>query len=810
MMKKKTLRKDTIRTLTHSWGRFFSIFGLVALGTFALIGLKATGPNMRETGNTQFDANNLADVQILSNYGFDTSDVTLLENVDTIDTVEFGYLKDTVIDQTTTSIRLFSNTEEVSTFELIDGRLPNANDELALDAQYRDTYPINTTLMVDDMGGLKQTTFTIVGYVQSSEMIDNTMRGTTRVGTGELNTFAVLDEEAFSLDVFTLARVRFDDTKNLNAFDSSYSEAVDKNTQALETLLEEQAINRSNTLQNLDITYTVHNRNDFPGYTLFDDNTHRTDILAMIFPTFLFAIAALVCLTTMTRMVDEQRINSGTLKALGYSNKDIRFKFIFYGIIASASGSLVGVLAGHTILPTLIYNASTANFAMPDLQLHFYLLYTIVALFISIFCTVGVALLVVNKELQDRPSVLLLPKAPKNGSTILLERIPFIWKRLSFNSKVTARNLFRYKQRMFMTILGVTGCTALLISGFGLRDSIQGIVQRQFSEIVHYDMIAVQGESSTSQLSTDVQNAINQDDNISSYDALHLKSVYALDNNKVKVKDIQVMAIDNVATFTNFISLYDAQTKDAIQLDDEGVVITQKMATLLNIKVGDTLQVYNDADIKYEIKVVAISEMYVGHTIYMTKTQYEKIFAQDYAYNAHLITLNNKEDQNQVASNLMQLSGIKSIQTNDQISSSINAVIVGLDKVIIVLLICATILAMIVIFNLTNINISERIRELSTIKVLGFYPEEVTMYIYRETIILSILGITVGFLVGTLLHSLMIVNLAPTNVMFYQSIVWTNLALSASITLAITFVIMIIMHIKLLRVNMLDALKSVD
>lgn len=850
---KRTLWKDICRTLTRSWARFFSIFGLVALGTFALIGLKVTGPNMRTTALQQYEKQNLADIQVTSNFGFSSEDVDALKQLDFIQKIEFGYVVDTVIDDTTTSIRMFSLTSHVSTYEVEDGSLPTSKDEIAIDNEYHDTYKIGDTIHVNSKDSLYATSYKVVGYVSTVEIMDREQRGPTSVGTGELNTFGAILPEAFNQDVYTLARVRFNSTNNLDPFREAYTTQLEKNRKQLKQALDIQAMKRKQAIQDeklpaienaihevamnlsmlelnpvkfsneivttsaklealkqqqnqintVQVTYNLYDRNTFPGYTLFHENSKRTDMLSAIFPTFLFAIAALVSLTTMTRMVDEQRLQSGTLKALGYSKADIRFKFIFYGLISSILGSILGIVAGHTILPKVIYEASTASFTMPDLKLFFYPFYSLVAVLISIFCIVGVTIWVVNHELKAKPATLLLPKSPKGGSRIFLERITFIWKHISFTYKVTARNIFRYKQRMLMTIFGVAGCTALLISGFGLRDSMSEMLQRQYQSIMDYDMLAIQN----TQVEDSHLDSVQAIKGLSSEFVIQTKNinVYNLDN---KHQSAQLMVFNDAAIFNKYISLLDKTTKKTLDTN-KGTIISDKMATLLGVSVGDTIKVKVGSK-QYQLKISGINEMYVGHYVFMNSKTYEHIFNDIYSPNAFLIKLKSNHDANYVASQLMAMDAIQTVQQSNQIEATIDAIIVGLDKVISVLIICAIMLAMIVVFNLTNINVSERIRELSTIKVLGFYPKEVTLYIYRETIILSIVGILVGFGIGYILHQMMVLLLPPETVMFYPNLLWSNLVLSSLITLTITLVIMVIMHIKLKRIQMLDALKSME
>ena len=557
--------------------------------------------------------------------------------------------------------------------------------------------------------------------------------------------------------------------------------------------------------------YTVSDRRDNDGYKTYLDNSQRIDILSNVFPVFLFAIAALVSLTTMTRFVEEERINMGTLKGLGYSNRDIYKKFIVYGLVSSTLGSAAGAVIGHTLLPVIIFNAYAATATFSHVELHFYPLYTIAAFAIAILCTVLSAYLVAVKELREQPASLLLPKPPKISSGILLERIKPIWNRMSFTYKVTARNLFRYKKRMFMTIFGVAGCTALLITGFGLKNSLSGIVDKQFEHLIKYDLIVVNNNHLDDSETMELDNQLN-DEGIKQTTDVRFENLTVVAGDNNDTQSINLLVPEDETNFKDFVHLQNRESGQKIELKNDGVVITERLANVLDASIGDTIELTDSDDQISEMQVTGITEMYMGHYAFMNKTEYEDIFGKSFSSNASLVTLKDHSVSNieKNAADFISLSAVKGVQQNIQLSTSINAIMKGLDKVVLVLIIASTMLAAVVIYNLTNINVSERIRELSTIKVLGFYDKEVTMYIYRETIILSILGILVGYVIGYFMHAFIIYSLPPEDSMFSPDLWLSNFGLSAVITLLITFAIMIVMHYKMKHVNMLDALKSVE
>lgn len=559
-------------------------------------------------------------------------------------------------------------------------------------------------------------------------------------------------------------------------------------------------------------TYQINNRKEGnPGYKTFLEDSTRIDSLSNIFPVVLFAIALLVSLTTMTRFVEEERGNLGLLKALGYSNREIRKKFMVYGLVSSGLGALVGTIIGHTFLPLAVFNAYTASSTFSNLRLTFSPLWTIVAFAIAIACSLLPAYWVVRKELKEVPASLFLAKVPKAGSRILLEKMDFIWKRMSFTYKVTARNLFRYKKRMLMTIFGVAGCTALLVMGFGIRDSISGLASKQFGQILHYDMIAIEKNKVSDKEKEAINKKLNSSE-IENYLPIAFENLTKEASGKLEKQEVSLIATNQSDDLSKYVSLESRKNNQKIVLNDSGAVISEKFAELLGLKVGDSLTLKDDENKPVRIKVSAITEMYMGHYIFMNQSVYQKVFKKDFMTNGQLIKLKNDSVNNiqKMSAQLMQEDGIQAISQNSDLKKVIESFMYGINSVMIVLITCAMLLAIVVIYNLTNINVSERIRELATIKVLGFYDREVTLYIYRETILLSFLGILVGFGLGNYFHQVIMNQLSADQIMFAPGLLWTNLLLSAAITFATTLLLALVVHFKLKAVDMLGALKSVD
>lgn len=555
------------------------------------------------------------------------------------------------------------------------------------------------------------------------------------------------------------------------------------------------------------ISYYVNDRKNDSGYDTYQSNSEKIELITNIFPVFLFAVAALVSFSTMTRFIDEERQNIGVLRALGYSKLDTSLKFVIYSLTAALTGVFIGAIGGYWILPRIIFNAYTANLTLTNFQSGFSWKYLFLTFLISILCTTGAAVIQLFIVLRAKTSELLLPKPPKNGSRILLEKIKPFWQHLSFNYKVTLRNIFRYKVKMIMTILGIAGCTGLLMMGFGIRDSLAGIGQKQYSEIIKYDLIAIDKNS----LSSEQSSRLNQ--KLSSSQVNKYLPVY-FENVSKKIagtnQDLSIIVPEKSSQISKYISLRNRSSGQKINLNSRGIVISEKLAKLLNLSIGDELSLVTTNGKKVKLPISNICEMYMGHYVLMNSKVYQKYFNKKVNSNAQLIELNNKKQTNSFANSLMKTGAVSAINLNTNNQQIIDSLIQSMNKVIFLLIGLAALLAVVVIFTLTTTNLEERMREIATLKVLGFYNNEASLYIYRETIILSIFGILIGFLVGNWLHGFIIDNLAPLNAIFRPRILFSNYLLSALIPLVITGIMAIFVNRKIKEVNMLEALKSVD
>lgn len=601
-----------------------------------------------------------------------------------------------------------------------------------------------------------------------------------------------------------------DGQKEYEAGVAKYQEAQAENLPQLQDAETELAKQEKELADIKPAEYFYFDRDDNPGYAEYSENADRIASIATVFPVFFFLIAALVSLTTMTRMVEEKRGEIGTFKALGYRNWEIAQKYLLYAATASMIGAIAGLAIGYQIFPTLIFNAYGSLYNLPKVVTMWYPQYTVISTIVALLCTAGAALVVLRVDLFSTPASLLRPKAPKPGQRILLERIGPIWRRLSFIQKVTARNLFRYKLRMMMTILGIAGCMAMIITGFGLRDSISDIVTIQFDKIWHYQAIVTLNEDVTDEESKDYYTDLDDVPNFKAHMPISSET-YQYVKKGINTQDVTVYVPQNPKEISEFILFNDRVSGKKFTLNDDGAIINEKLADLYEVKVGDDIPLTDSDNHTYHIKVHAIVENYTMHFAYMTPTYYQKIFEKEPNYNSDFLLFDhtpNDTEEGKVAEQLLENDSVVNVTFLTQIGSSLSDTLNSLNIVVWVLIISAGLLAFIVLYNLTNINISERIRELSTIKVLGFYDNEVTAYIYRENIVLTFLGILIGCLFGKLLHGFVLQTAEVDMVMFSPQIHWLSYIYSALITLLFSIIVMIFMHRKLKKVDMIEALKS--
>ncbi|NQS63779.1 FtsX-like permease family protein [Streptococcus suis] len=1121
-MKKKIYWKDIRQSLLTSKGRFLSIFSLMMLGALALTGLKVTAPNMEQTAQAYITDQKTMDFAVISGLGISQADLDEIGSIDGT-TVEAGYFKDVVAKKNQTAVRLFSATKSISTYKLLEGKLPSQKGQIALSPSLQASYKVGDRFQVTepDKDGtiLNQSTFTVVGFVASAEIWDNETMGMAASGDGQLTGYGVVADEVFQSEVYTIARIVYDDLANLPYYSQAYQEKLDQHQEDLEKLLADNDEQRLETIQaegqteifqgekeiaqaqsqlnqaaeelasgqeqvasgrsefargrakvvqteaelraaqaqllknkfeleeskkeldgrkaqleqtasfldgyqmeletsaqqlekakqeldsqnaqlsqtasqistgraswfqaqqeldleianhlqegqtlsdypdllarqeGLDVEksrldqmesvheqanqaylqgydyyqtkqneynsnlaqyqtwnqeyqaglaryqaglsqyeqgiaaynkgvedyewglsqlessnqllrqeelrleeadkelsqaqsqfsekkasadqeisqaqteiaqaksdlsklekapYQVYTRTSLPGgdgYTTYSNATRSIAAVGNVFPVVLYLVAALVTFTTMARFVDEERTQSGLFKALGYTNRQIMAKFILYGLAAGLAGTIVGIIAGNLLLSPLISNIITQTTVIGPAKLHFYPLWTGLALLLSLASSVLPAYLVARRELTEKPAQLLLPKPPVTGSSIWLEKWPAIWSRLSFTHKVTARNIFRYKLRMLMTIFGVAGTVALLFGGLGIRSSISGVVQRQFGELIHYDMLVVENSRATEEELDKLTHFLQSDQVRQSLPVAFEQLNQTVEENSQR-KNLSIsLYISDRRDFGNQVSL-ESSTGQPIKLSDRGIVLTEKLAQIYGVSVGDKLSLTLE-DKEVSVRVEAVADMYAGHFIYMTDSYYEQVTGKQKTANAYLVQL--KDSQlghiQTLASQLLAMPAVRSLVQNTSLIDMLTTIAGSLQTIMTILVILSILLGLVILYNLTIINMSERIRELSTIKVLGFHNKEVTMYIYRETIALSLIGMLVGLVGGIYLHKLLLAMIGSDSIRFNPSV---GLEVYLIPILAISGILAALgwyINHHLRKVDMLEALKSVE
>ncbi len=552
----------------------------------------------------------------------------------------------------------------------------------------------------------------------------------------------------------------------------------------------------------------VWDREDFGGYTAFRDDMMKVDAIAAVFPVFFILVAALVCLTTMSRMVEEERTQIGTMKALGYGEGAIVSKYLIYSISASLMGCVLGLSVGFKLFPTIIIGVYRTMYTIPDPMTPFRWDYAFWCTMAAVVCTSAAALVSCRKELRSVPAQLMRPKAPKSGKRVLLERIPMIWKRLSFTYKVTLRNVFRYKRRAFMTIIGVAGCTALMVAGFGIKHAIGAIVTRQYGEIFCYDGIVALDEVEQSEKDTAFDDILNH--------SLVDSGLFAVQklidvSNGEKILEVYLVVPEQVNGLEDYIVLRDRRTHEPLTLQENQLIVNEKLAKVMGWSVGDSI-LLNDEELSGHAIISDITENYTLNYVYMLPTTYQTVFGQAADYNTVLFDMTElgESKESQLAQDLLENETILGVSYASSGNEKFMDMVNSLDIIVWVLIASAGLLAIIVLYNLANININERVRELATIKVLGFYDKEVSAYIYRENNISTALGILFGLVMGTVLEQFALVVVEADNLMFAPDLPYTVFLYSAILTAVFAGLINLIIHFKLKKINMVESMKSVE
>lgn len=559
-------------------------------------------------------------------------------------------------------------------------------------------------------------------------------------------------------------------------------------------------------------TWYVYDRDTLTEYSGYGENAERLGAIGRVFPVLFFLVAALISLTSMTRMVEEQRTAIGTMKALGYSKMSIAKKYLGYALIATAGGSVLGVLIGEKILPYIIVYAYGILYQhITHILVPYQWIYAWMAAAAAIVCTMAATFFACYKELVAQPAVLMRPPAPKNGQRVFLERIKFIWKHLSFTWKSCIRNLTRYKKRFFMTVFGIGGCMGLMLVGYGIKDSCYEIAELQFRDIQMYDGSVYLKEDISDEIRQNLLDYMKDDSDISHYMQTSMKNV-TLVNGKNK-RDTYQVVFSEPKDVKDYFDFHDRKSKEEYTLDDEGVIISEKTGKLLNAKAGDTIEIKDEENGNKKVKIAHTCENYMGHYIFFTPSYYEKVYGENSEYNSIFFAGqkgDTQEDYNKIGEDILTQDGALSVSYMRDIEKQLDDMLKSLNLVIVVLIISAGMLAFVVLYNLNTVNITERQRELATLKVLGFYDLEVAEHVYRENVLLTFIGAAVGVVLGKFLHAFIIDTVEVDTAMFGRNINFSSYMYSLLFTILFSLIVNGIMYFKLKKIDMVESLKSIE
>ena len=876
------LLTDTAREILHSKKRFLSLFVMSFLAVGFLAGLRMTAPDMQTTLDHYYDRLRFMDLRIVSMLGLTEEDLQAVSGVPGVLEAEGSYTLDALSGEE--CVNLFSVPEKINLLELMEGRMPQAADECvtevkmleALHKEVGDTITIDTresfnrVLEEDPLAGNGSQstlhTYTIVGVVRSPLYISRT-RGSSSVGSGNLTGYVVLPRECFNRDVYSTIYLRIEGLEELDCYrDDSYIDRVDAFADGMKPLARERARIRREQVSR-DVTFTdmmaavvsgiaesgsseagalasleaskgdwyILSRETIRSYVEFTTDAERMSDLADVFPLIFFLVAALSSLTTMTRMVEDHRAEIGTLKALGFSTRAISIKYIGYALLASLTGGGAGLLFGGIALPSLIYYEWGILYFLPRLEAGISPVVALYSLGSAVLATAGAAYAACYATLLERPAELLRPRAPKPGKRVFLENIKPVWSRLSFIQKVSVRNLFRYKKRFWMTIIGIAGCTALLVTGFGLRDSIFDVLDWQFDDLMPYNMTITLSSDMTPADRSALMEALEKDPGIGSLIGCYEKTI-SVKTEHATVNNVIMKASTAWSTparqeggteqqgsaAEEFLLLYPradgmrrygkVEELPYLAPTDDTVVIDEKMSDLLEAREGDTITLVDTDEAEYEAVVGAVCENYVNHHLFITATNYKRIFGSKPRDNLLMVktTDANGSSPEETAERISAMRGVLTCSRIDETRDHFYESMQSLDIVVWIIILAAAMLAFLVLFNLTNINVTERVRELATLKVLGFYDGETASYVYRENIFLTLMGAALGLFMGKGLHRWLISTIEMEYMIFGRGLHARSYLYAVILTVVFSLSVNIFSFFYIRKIDMVESLKSVE
>lgn len=818
---KTKLLKHIFMKIKDNYKRFLSLICMAFLGVGFYAGIQSSSPDMLKTLDNFYDENNVYDISVISNVGLTEDDLLKLSKIKNVELAINIQEKDTYleIEENNYVVKLIEYNSQMNNVYIKEGRLPKNNNEVSVDNALLE----NNNLKLGDSITIDGKKYSIVGNV-ISPLYFSAERPNSNLGSGKVDYYIYVYNGSLDLEAYSNIYITVKGAKKYLTNSDSYKKLINNVKKDIDLIKDKQQDIRYDELYS-DIIETSEmygisiDESKFikPKWYIYDrlDNTSYKELInasdnlkkiGNIFPIIFFAISVLVSLISMMRMIEEDRVENGTLKSLGYNSFHITLKYVIYSLLATTIGSSVGAIFGSYMIPSVIWNIYKKIFFIPKF---IYLLksdYNALGLWICILCICGTSVIVCIKNLREVPANLMRPKPPKSGKKILLERINFIWKKLKFSDKITIRNIFRYKSRVITTVLGIAGCTSLILAGFGLKDSIKDVTDFQFNNIIKYDKLLMTNESINQ---IDIEKELLDDDKVENYTNVNTQNVKVLFNDEQQ--EVTMITPDDFNNISKSISLIDLKTNNIIDnISDNSCIISEKTAKLLDIDVGDKISLLDNDNNKYDIKVSYIIKNYINQYLYINKNTYNNLF-KDYKINSVLISLKN-EDKNSKDFDKKYISNgyALTIVDNDDMKNSMNDMLGSIDSIVAILIIAAASLAFVVLYNLSNINISERKREIATLKVLGFYPSEVDKYINRETVLLTILGIVIGLLFGSYLSHFIISTCEPDYIMFDRHVYTLSYFYSLFITVIFTIIVTIVTHFNLKKINMVTSLKNVE
>ena len=848
---------DAVREILHTKRKFISLLIMNFLAVGFLAGLRMTAPDMKHSLDVYYDEQNLMDLRIVCTLGMTQDDIDALRNLPdesglvTITDAEGSKYLDALIGEDTVTV--FSLPEKINRLRIIQGREPQNSNECIVEQLLADKLGIGVgdTININsddadkltlEFSALREHTFTVSGVAISPMYISKT-RGNSSIGSGTVTAWVSVPEEVFTQDYYTAVYLTADELDPLECYmDQAYKDKTDALKEALKPLGKERsALRRDQLIREATITdmmaqilnsglesihvesgkWYILGRDTMESYEGFSLDSDRMSNLADVFPMIFFLVAALSSLTTMTRMVEDHRTEIGCMKAMGFSGRDVGIKYIGYAAASSLAGGMAGWITGILAIPGIIYYEWGLEYLLPPMRFMVSAAVLAYSVGLAVLATAGSAAAACMAALTASAASLMRPRAPKPGKRVLLERIPAIWSRLSFIQKVSVRNLFRYKRRFWMTVAGIGGCTALVVTSLGLRDSIFDILAWQFDEITCYDAALGISEEIGAADKMKLRDTLEESPAILGYRECS-ESRMDFETGSGKVSNVSVVCVDDLHSLESFMNLrhrehgggisskYRELFNSDLNMEPNGIIIDEKMAEILDVGVGSMVTLRNEDEEEFTGVISDITENYVNHYAYMTRKCLKSMTGEWPVYNSVLIHLSEEAREEEVARELIAMEGVISYNRIDQMRTRFENSIRSINVIIVIIIAAAAILAFLVLFNLTNINVTERIRELATLKVLGFYDAETASYVYRENGFLTLIGAAAGLFMGKWLHSWLIRTIEVDYLMFGRSVHTRSFVIAAVLTFLFSLSVNFFSFFTIREIDMIESLKSVE